>query len=79
MWILGYKSLLFARKHVNEKRNHQFFHLVILAFILAEYGLWLSSCFWNEVSLSNPYYWFDFLITTIFLAFIPALKKAVSI
>ena len=52
--------------------------LLILIFCALEYALWTSSCFWTGGSLSNPYYWFDFLLTLSFPFFLPAVKKAVT-
>ncbi len=72
------RGLLFARRQSGKVRGRQYFYMVVLAFILMEYSLWISSCYFMNDSLSNPYYWFDFLITTTFFAFLPTLKKAVT-
>ena len=52
--------------------------VVILVFCLLEYALWTVSCFWWEETLSNPYYWFDLLLTASFVFFIPATERAVA-
>ena len=52
--------------------------IAILVFCLLEYALWTTSCFWSEISLANPYYWFDFLLTAGFLSFLPTTRKAVG-
>ena len=74
--------LLFAalNRQINRKRyqNQQFLSGMILLFCLLEYGLWTASCFWKTDTLSNPYYWFDFLLTVSFVFFLPAIKKAVT-
>ena len=56
--------------------RQRFLSGLILAYCLLEYGLWVSSCFWQEPVLSEPYYWFDFALTASFLLFLPAVRKA---
>ena len=58
--------------------NQRFLCTAVLAFCLLEYALWTASCFWFDVSLANPYYWIDFLLTGCFLLFLPATKRAVK-
>ena len=74
--------LLFAalNRQIDRKRyqNQQLLSGMILLFCLLEYGLWTASCFWKTDTLSNPYYWFDFLLTVSFVFFLPAIKKAVT-
>lgn len=74
--------LLFAalNRQINRKQyqNQQLLSGMILLFCLLEYGLWTASCFWKTDTLSNPYYWFDFLLTLSFVFFLPAIKKAVT-
>ena len=50
----------------------------LLFFCMMEYGSWFASCIWVEDSISNPYYWFDFLVTVSYLLFLPATEKAVA-
>ena len=59
-------------------RAQLFLSVLILVFCLLEYGLWISSCFFQGETLANPYYWFDLLMTASFPVFLPAMKKAVS-
>lgn len=54
------------------------FHRAVLAFAALEYALWTSSCFWISDTLSNPYFWFDFLLSLVLLLLLPALGKAVD-
>ncbi len=56
----------------------RFLCVLILFFCLLEQALWLSSCFWAGETLANPYYWFDFLLTSGFALFIPAVRKGVE-
>ena len=51
---------------------------VTLVFCLLEYGLWTASCFWWEVSLRNPYFWFDIAQSVCLFFFLPATRKAVA-
>ena len=52
--------------------------IVILAFCLLEYAMWISSGFCKEEGLGNPYFWFDFLLTVNFIFFLPATGKKVT-
>lgn len=53
-------------------------HLLTLCFCAVEYGLWAASCFWVSDTLSNPYFWFDFLLTAIMIVLLAATKRAVD-
>ena len=53
-------------------------YVVMLLFCLAEYGSWTASCFASYDTLAEPYYWFDILLSVMFLLFPPALRKAVD-
>ena len=75
---LALRSLLFARRQSGRLRVRQYFYIAVLTFILLEHGLWVSSCHFNEETLSNPYFWFDFLITATYFTFLPTLKKVVD-
>lgn len=80
MGACGYfalRGLLFIRRQGHVTCNRQYFHIAVLMFFLLEYCLWVSSCFWLGNTFSNPYYWFDFLLTATFFTFLPTLKKAV--
>ncbi len=61
----------------DEKRR--FLSAVVLVFCLLEYGLWISSCYWKTDTLSNPYYWFDLLLTVSFTFFLPATRRAAEL
>jgi hypothetical protein len=76
--LFALRGLIFARRQSGKARDRQYFHGVVLAIIFLEFGLWTSSCFWLSDTMSNPYFWFDFLLSASFLALIPAMKKAVS-
>ena len=54
------------------------FHITVLCFTALEYALWTSSCFWVSDTLSNPYFWFDFMLSASILAMLPATRKAVG-
>lgn len=56
----------------------RFLCVLILVFCLLEYALWTASCFWQEESWAEPYYWFDLMLTACFPLFIPAAGKAVN-
>ena len=63
--------LLYASVHRLRDRQQRFLSALILIYCLLEYGLWISSCYWQESVLSEPYYWFDFALTASFFLFLP--------
>ena len=73
VWVRG---LVWAKKAENGRLRR--FHGTVLAFIALEYALWTASCFWVSDTLTNPYFWFDFLLTLVLLLFLPAVRKAVE-
>ncbi|MGI6752611.1 MAG: hypothetical protein ACOX4U_08425 [Anaerovoracaceae bacterium] len=77
MWY-ALRGLLYARQQTGKQRERQYFHLALLAIIILEHGLWTSSCFWLSDSLTNPYFWIDFLLTMALVLFLPATRKAVA-
>ena len=54
------------------------FHLAVLLIVAVEYALWTASCFWVSDTLSNPYFWFDFLLTASAALLLPATERAVG-
>ena len=70
------RGLVWAKKTENGRLRR--FHGTVLAFIALEYALWTASCFWVSDTLTNPYFWFDFLLTLVLLLFLPAVRKAVT-
>ena len=54
------------------------FYISALGFAILEYCLWTASCFWVSDTLTNPYFWFDFLLSCSMLALLPTLQKAVA-
>ena len=51
--------------------------IAVLLFCAAEYGSWISSCFFTGSTLANPYLWFDMFLSATFLLLPAALAKAV--
>lgn len=70
------RGLVWAKK--TESGRLRRFHGTVLAFIALEYALWTASCFWVSDTLTNPYFWFDFLLTLVLLLFLSAVRKAVE-
>ncbi len=71
------RGFIFARKQSGETQNMQYFHGAVLVIIFLEFALWTSSCFWIGDTLSNPYFWFDLMLSVALLVLVPATKKAV--
>jgi hypothetical protein len=72
------RGLAHARRQEGKLRDKQYFHLVILCVVILEYSLWTASCFWVSDTLTNPYFWIDFLLTVALFALLPAMRKAVE-
>ena len=70
------RGLVWAKRTENGRRRR--FYGTVLAFTALEYALWTASCFWVSDTLTNPYFWFDFLLTLVLLLFLPAVRKAVT-
>ena len=75
LWYTADSLFLWQRTGERSKRPLAW---VILLFCAAEYAAWTSSCFWEGDTLSNPYFWFDTLLSVCFLLFPAALRKAVD-
>jgi len=75
IWV-SVDALIMAK---NEKKKESvFLYITILIFCFAEYAMWTASCFWQGDTFMNPYFWFDILMSSVFLALPFALKKAVK-
>lgn len=72
------RVLIYARNQGGRLRARQIFHIVVLSIIILKYCLWTSSCFWVSDTYTNPYFWFDFLLTGSIFALLPVSKKAVE-
>lgn len=53
-------------------------YLFVLVFCILEYGLWTASCIWSGDTISNPYFWFDFMLSIDILLITFAVRKAVA-
>ena len=80
--LAGYYALrgfIYARKHDGKERKMQYFHVAVLGIIVLEYCLWTASCFWISDTITNPYFWFDFILTASIFALLPVTRKVVEI
>lgn len=68
--------LMYASISRLQDGKQRFLSALVLAYCLLEYGLWISSCFWRDSVLSEPYYWFDFMLTASFFLFLPVMRRA---
>ncbi len=59
-------------------KEKKWIYMTILSFCLLEYAVWTSSCFWIGNAWYNPYFWFDALLSVIFLLFPFSLRKAIG-
>ncbi|MBQ3405225.1 MAG: hypothetical protein IJG63_07415 [Oscillospiraceae bacterium] len=53
-------------------------HLLLAAFFIEEYALWMSSCIWRTESPANPYYWIDLVLTVTLVLLIFGYRKAAA-
>lgn len=74
---LAIDGLVFSLRNPGERDAVPFYRSA-LGFVALEYCLWTASCFWVSDTLTNPYFWFDFLLSASMLSLLPALKKAVA-
>ena len=51
------QELLYYRKNKEKNRAFPWFSLIVLAYLVASYGMWTSSCFAWESELYNPYFY----------------------
>ena len=72
------RGLIYNRKQRKKQRAKEIFHTVVLLIIFFEHCLWTSSCFWISDTYTNPYFWFDFMLTASMFALLPATKRAVE-
>ena len=70
------RGLVFLRTHP-EGKPRRTLYIAALGFCLMEYCAWTASCLFEGETLSNPYYWCDFLITLSAMLLFPAYRKAV--
>ena len=70
-------GLVFSLRNPGERDAVPFYRSA-LGFVALEYCLWTASCFWVSDTLTNPYFWFDFLLSASLFALLPATRKAVE-
>ena len=59
-----------------EDRSRLRLHHVILVLIFLEYCLWTASCFWISDTMTNPYFWFDYMLSAALPALYAAARRA---
>ncbi len=82
LMVSGYLStrgLLYLRSQKERVPAKEKFYLAILAFVLIEFGLFLSSCFFPTGDLLRPYLWFDQALTASLLFLLTTTKKVADL
>lgn len=74
--VYAVRSMVYIKKHKEKPQKAFWFHLTVLFFVVLEYALWTWSCFWVSDTLTNPYFWCDFLLSAVMLLLLPAMRKA---
>ena len=59
-WFAANGFIWSVRNKKNERRD---FLISVMSLIIIEYILWTTSCFWVSDSMSNPYFWFDYMLS----------------
>lgn len=64
------QSILYYLKNIKRGCSFPWFHTFVFIFIVAEYGMWTSSCFDWPSQYKDPYYYFAFLsyLVSVFFA-----------
>lgn len=77
----GIRAIAFYReeKPASKQQARCRFHRAILAFVVLENCLWISSSFWLGDTLANPYFWIDFALTGCLISFLPVMRKTVRV
>lgn len=73
------RGLVYLGGQGGEGQKLRHFHLVVTGFVVAEYCLWTSSCFWVSDTLTNPYFWFDFMLTGTAAVLLITVKRVVGV
>ncbi len=71
------RGLVYMHSNPQKAANLQLC-IVVLIFCGVEYCMWTASCFWSGDAWTNPYFFFDFLLTVTMLFMLPAYRKAVA-
>ena len=72
------RGIAYAKTQTGAARNMRHFHIGVLCFVVSEYLLWTTGCFWPDTSLASPTFWCDMLLTLATLGLLPATRKAVA-
>lgn len=80
IWMLLLGICLFSanRNVVFSSSATKPFHIWMIVYIFTEYALWFAASFWISDTMTNPYFWFDFLLTFELALLLPIFKKAVE-
>ena len=70
------RGLVWAKKTENGRLRR--YHGTELAETTQEYAQRTDTSYWVSDTLTNPYFWCDFLLTLVLLLFLPAVRKAVE-
>ena len=71
------RGLVYTRSCPRIAANRPFC-VSVLVFCGLEYCMWTASCFWSGDTWTNPYFFFDALLSVTMLLLLPAYRKAVG-
>ncbi|WP_367924456.1 histidine kinase [uncultured Ruthenibacterium sp.] len=72
------RGFCYQRGKTEDAVKSRSFHKTVMLLWITEYGLWTTSCFWVGSTLSNPYFWFDFLLTIVLATLLPVSWKVIE-
>lgn len=73
--VVCLRSIIYYIRNKESKPPFPYFHLIVLIFVGAEYGMWTCSCFFWFDSITNPYYIFAIISYILMLFFAWGVKK----
>ena len=64
------QDLVYSFKRKKERKSYPYLSLLILAYLVSQYGMWTASCFSWRSELCNPYLYFS-ILSSVFCIFFP--------
>lgn len=53
-------------------------YVLTIVFCFLEYAMWTASCFWIGDRITNPYFWFDTMLSVCFILYAAQMRKVVD-
>ena len=76
--ILCMQDILYYRKNKDKGKKLPYFAIVVLLFLLTEYGMWTASCFTFENDLLDPYFYLTIVRSILIVMFAWAAERTLG-